>query len=50
MPTHITLARFTGQGARTVKDTTKRAKKFMEQAKKEKLSIKGFIGLWEDLM
>ncbi len=41
MPTYITLAKFTGQGARTVKDTTKRAKKFMEQAKKLGINYRG---------
>lgn len=41
MPTYITLAKFTGQGAKSVRDTTKRAKMFMELAKKRKVSYKG---------
>jgi len=40
MPTYITLAKFTGQGAKTVRDTTKRAKMFIELAKKRKVSYK----------
>ena len=41
MPTYISLAKFTGQGAKSVRDTTKRAKMFMELAKKRKVSYKG---------
>jgi len=41
MPTYITLAKFTGQGAETIQDTTKRAKMFMELAKRRKVSYKG---------
>ena len=41
MPTYITLAKFTGQGGETIQDTTKRAKMFMELAKKRNVSYKG---------
>jgi len=41
MPTYITLAKFTGQGAKTIQDTTKRAKMFMELAKKRRVNYKG---------
>ena len=41
MPTYISLAKFTGQGVKTIQDTTKRAKMFMELAKKRKVSYKG---------
>ena len=41
MPTYITLAKFTGQGAKTIQDTTKRARMFMELAKKRKVNYKG---------
>lgn len=41
MPTYITLAKFTGQGAETIQDTTKRAKMFMDLAKKRKVTYKG---------
>lgn len=41
MPTYITFAKFTGQGAKTIQDTTKRAKVFMELAKKRNVSYKG---------
>lgn len=41
MPTYITLAKFTGQGAKTIQDTTKRAKMFMDLAKKRKVTYKG---------
>lgn len=40
MPTYITLAKFTGQGAKSVRDTTKRAKMFMELAKKRMVNYK----------
>ena len=41
MATFITLAKFTGQGVKNVKDTTKRARKFMELARKKKVNYKG---------
>jgi uncharacterized protein with GYD domain len=40
MATYIALARFTDQGVRTVKDTTKRAEAFKEAAKKLGVTFK----------
>jgi uncharacterized protein with GYD domain len=40
MATYITLMRFTDQGIRSVKDTTKRAEAFKETAKKLGVTVK----------
>lgn len=42
MPTYISLASFTDQGIRSVKDTTKRADAVAEQAKKFGVQAKEF--------
>ena len=44
MPTYVGLARFTDQGIRNVKDTTKRAKQLRETA--EKVGVKVREVLW----
>lgn len=41
MPITITLANFTEQGIKNVKDSPKRAKAFIEMAKKHGVSVRG---------
>ena len=40
MPINVTLANFTEQGMRSVKDSPKRAKAYMEMAKKHGVSVR----------
>ena len=46
MGTYISLLRFTDQGIRTVKDTTKRAEAVAEGAKKFGASVPNSTGPW----
>ena len=43
MPTYVGLVKFTDQGIRNVKGTTKRAKSFQEMAEKAKVKVKEIL-------
>jgi len=43
MPTYVGLVKFTDQGIRNVKETTKRAKSFQEMAEKAKVKVREIL-------
>ncbi len=43
MPTYVWLAKWTDQGIRNVKETTKRAKSFKENAEKMKVKVREIL-------
>jgi uncharacterized protein with GYD domain len=43
MPTYVWLVKWTDQGIRNVKETTKRAKSFQEMAGKMKVKVREFL-------